>query len=135
MILLKVGDIPLIRHILRKAEEEIMQQIGVAVTIKIEDIGESKNLNEIIRKVVCNYFKVSWNEVISTSRQEDTVKARHVYMFIMCAIYKRTRRSVAKECGNRDHSTAVTAIRKIKGYYEINDPFINEIENIKKLLP
>lgn len=132
----KIEEMPFVKLILRKAENEIETATGTGIHLRITAIEvNADKRKEIMRDAVCRYYGVSWAEVESTSKTKVIVKARHAYMYLMHKVYKYSKREVANDCGGRDHSTAVHAVKKINGYYDVNDEAVDDIEYIKKQLP
>lgn len=134
----RIEEMPCVIAAIRKAEVEITGMIGKDVSLRIDQISYDKTERKnILQEIVCDYFRVTWKQIASKSRsnKENVVDARHTYMYLAHKVCKYTVSEVAKDCGGRDHSTAVNAIAKIRGYYKVNDHFISHVEAIKKLLP
>ena len=95
---------------------ESLQGISVPVT------------NERILNAVCSHFSVSEKAIKGKTRGKNIVLARHFYMFLLKEkeVFK-TLREIGEQT-NKDHATALHAIRKLK-YWVENYQDIKEIYN------
>jgi chromosomal replication initiation ATPase DnaA len=133
----RIEDMPFIKSILLRAEQEIKEATGVDAYLSVTaiEVPGKDGRKQMVKETVCSYYKVTWPEITSTAGDRRVVEARHVYMYIMCRVYGYSRKEVANDCGGRDHSTASASIKKIEGFYKVGDPMVKDIENIKKILP
>lgn len=83
---------------------------------------------ERILNAICSHFRVSEIDVKGRNRAKNIVLARHFYMFFLKEkeIFK-TLKEIGKQA-NRDHTTALHAINKLKHWIE-NYQDIKEIHN------
>lgn len=130
----KIEDMPVVRRILRKAEDEIRNDTGVEVVLNIAAIslcGDDRKT--IIQDVVASYFNTTWDLISGATRQPVLVNARHVFMWLLRQ-EGYTFKEIGKYC-KRDHSTVLVAVKKITGFIEVGDDLANDIEKIKLLIP
>jgi len=85
-----------------------------------------------IQKVVCDYFKLSPEEVISSSRKREILQARQIIMYFTKQLTKMSLSSIGKRLGNRDHATVMHSCKAVSNLIETNKRFRSTIEEIKK---
>ena len=84
-----------------------------------------------IAQIVCAVTNVKPNEFKSTQRERRFVSARHVYFYLARDLTKFSLERIGHRCGNRDHSTVLHGIRKVKANL---DKYADTISAVKKLL-
>lgn len=89
---------------------------------------------ETIYKVVCKYYDISPNEVLSKKRKRELVEARQIIMYLAKRYTKKSMESIGKELGGRDHSTVLYAIKTVKNLMETDKRFRADVEEIEKIL-
>jgi len=132
-----VYDMPIVQNILRKAEKEIFDTVGIKMNVVLESIdkiGDSNEIKtEILKQCICKIYAIKWSEIISSDRSRRAVDARHAYMYLAYSMLNHTFKIAGLQCGGKDHTTAVFAVSKIKGFYDVNDSNIIKIEKVKEL--
>lgn len=131
-----VAEIPSVRSIIKSAAQEIKKISGIDVYLNISFIRkEDKLRNDILllQLIIARYYKISWDQVISKNRAYPFVNARHAFMYIANTILKMSSAKIAREVAVKDHTTVLHGIKKIEGFYDVGDPAINDIENIKEI--
>jgi chromosomal replication initiator protein len=91
---------------------------------------EKKERVEAVMTVVCDYFSVTREELVSKVRKHNFVRAR---MFIAYFL-KNERNTVelGRTIGNRDHSTIVYYRHQIADYLSIGDrEYVRDFNKIK----
>lgn len=98
---------------------------------------EEKKPKEItlsyIKEVVANYYEISVDDLISTSRQQNIARPRQVAMYFS---RKMTNLSLIKIANSfdRDHSTVMHGTDKIEKLIESSLEFSKEIDEIKSII-
>lgn len=67
-----------------------------------------------IMNTCSNMFGVSVEEIMGTSRRRQLVTARHIAMYVMRELTELSFPAIATEFGDRDHTTVIHAVNKIK---------------------
>lgn len=67
-----------------------------------------------IQKVCCAYFKISRQALRSPCRKAHLVRARHIAMYLAKALTVYSLPEIGRRFGDRDHTTALHGVRKIK---------------------
>ena len=67
-----------------------------------------------IQKEVAKYYALTVSDLSSKSRKQHTVLARQMAIYICHELSALSLNKIGKQFGNRDHSTVIHAIKKIK---------------------
>ena len=110
---------------------------------KLPSLAETKvvlkdllNLNEnsvnidIIQTVVCKFFKISKNEMLSSRRSRYLVRPRQTAIYLTKILTSKSLPEIGREFSNRDHTTIIHSVRTIEKLKE-KDP--DMVDNINKL--
>ena len=110
---------------------------------KVPNLSESKvvlkdllNLNEnkvtidLIQTLVCKFFKISKNEMLSSRRSRYLVRPRQIGIFLTKTLTSKSLPEIGREFSNRDHTTIIHSVKTIEKLKE-KDPEM--VENINKL--
>ena len=110
---------------------------------KVPNLSESKvvlkdllNLNEnkvtidLIQTLVCKFFKISKNEMLSSRRSRYLVRPRQIGIFLTKTLTSKSLPEIGREFSNRDHTTIIHSVKTIEKLKE-KDPAM--VENIDKL--
>lgn len=69
---------------------------------------------------IAKYYKISKKDIIGTSRKKDFVVARHITFYIIREQLKMSLEDIGKLFHNRDHTTILSALAKLKK--EMDEP-------------
>lgn len=83
---------------------------------------------------VAKVYNVKVADIISNSRKQNVATARHVAMFIMRESYKLQLKDIGGFLGNRDHTTVLSGVEKIKSLMDKDKDFSKLINSIIKRL-
>ncbi len=110
---------------------------------KVPNLAESKvvlkdllNLNEnkvtidAIQTIVCKFFKISKNEMLSSRRSRYLVRPRQTAIYLTKILTSKSLPEIGREFSNRDHTTIIHSVKTIEKLKE-KDP--NMVHNINKL--
>lgn len=87
-----------------------------------------------IQRAVCHHFKLTERELCSKDRHKSIAFARHVAMYLCKQRLKSSFPELGRAFGNRDHTTVMSAVRKVEGLRE-NDPEVRaHIEALERKL-
>jgi chromosomal replication initiator protein len=70
---------------------------------------------EDIQRVVCHHFKLRTADLLSKDRHKSIAFARHVAMYLCKQRLKCSFPELGRAFGNRDHTTVMSAVRKVEG--------------------
>lgn len=100
-------------------------------------LNENKNNNlsiESINKCVCQYFKITLQELNSKSRERKYSEPRQIAMYLSRKYTKKTLPEIAAAFGGKDHSTVIHAIKKIEKEIHSSAALKKYIEDIQQML-
>ncbi len=107
-------------------------------TVHIENIldstkGEEKNLHiEDIISVCSQYFNISKEQLCTKQRIPEIVLARQICMYLCRDFLGLSYASIGKFFGNKDHSTVLHSIKKIKLLLPTNKDMQNKVTELKR---
>ncbi len=94
------------------------------------NIAENKVTIDLIQTLVCKYFKISKNEMLSSRRSRYLVRPRQTAIYLTKILTSKSLPEIGREFSNRDHTTIIHSVKTIEKIKE-KDP---EMEaNIDKL--
>ena len=67
-----------------------------------------------IQRVVCHHFKLRTSDLLSKDRHKSIAFARHVAMYLCKSRLKCSFPELGRAFGNRDHTTVMSAVRKVE---------------------
>jgi chromosomal replication initiator protein len=67
-----------------------------------------------IQRVVCHHFKLRTSDLVSKDRHKSIAFARHVAMYLCKQRLKCSFPELGRAFGNRDHTTVISAVRKVE---------------------
>lgn len=93
---------------------------------------ENNSQIEYIKQVVCDYFKISTNDLTSTSRKQQVTYARQIAIYLIRDKFNIPLKRIGEFFGNRDHATISHSIDKIKHGIQTNPLIKTDIEILEK---
>jgi chromosomal replication initiator protein len=87
-----------------------------------------------IQRAVCSHFRLSTAELLSKDRHKSVAFARQVAMYLCRQRLKCSYPELGRAFGNRDHTTAMSAVKRVEGLRN-KDPRVNaHLEAIEQRL-
>jgi chromosomal replication initiator protein len=71
-----------------------------------------------IQRIVCHHFKLRSQDLLSKDRHKSIAFARHIAMYLCKQRLKCSFPEVGRAFGGRDHTTVISAVRKVEGLRE-----------------
>ncbi len=94
------------------------------------NVSENKVTIDLIQTIVCKFFKISKNEMLSSRRSRYLVRPRQTAIYLTKILTSKSLPEIGREFSNRDHTTIIHSVKTIEKLKE-KDPEM--IENINKL--
>ena len=94
------------------------------------NLSENKVTIDLIQTLVCKFFKISKNEMLSSRRSRYLVRPRQTAIYLTKILTSKSLPEIGREFSNRDHTTIIHSVKTIEKLKE-NDPEM--VENINKL--
>ena len=89
---------------------------------------------EDIQRIVCHHFKLRSADLLSKDRHKSVAFARHVAMYLCKQRLKCSFPELGRAFGNRDHTTVMSAVRKVESL-RTSDPEVRaHLEAIERKL-
>ncbi len=114
---------------------------------KLPNLAETKivlkdllNLNEnnvtidLIQTVVCKYFKISKNEMLSSRRSRYLVRPRQTAIYLTKILTTKSLPEIGREFSNRDHTTIIHSVKTIEKLKEKNPDMNDNISKLKNII-
>lgn len=87
-----------------------------------------------IQRIVCHHFKLRTSDLVSKDRHKSIAFARHVAMYLCKQRLKCSFPELGRAFGNRDHTTVMSAVRKVE-HLRTTDPEVRaHLEAIERKL-
>ena len=94
------------------------------------NLAENKVTIDLIQTIVCKFFKISKNEMLSSRRSRYLVRPRQTAIYLAKILTSKSLPEIGREFSNRDHTTIIHSVKTIEKIKE-NDSEM--LENINKL--
>ena len=94
------------------------------------NLAENNVTIDSIQTIVCKFFKISKNEMLSSRRSRYLVRPRQTAIYLTKILTTKSLPEIGREFSNRDHTTIIHSVKTIEKLKEKN-PDMNE--NISKL--
>ena len=113
-----------------KLTNDVVDNTIESILVKNTKVLTSK----LIMQVVCKFFNIKVNDIVSDKRSNNVAYPRQIAMYLCREVANMSFPSIGKDFGGRDHSTVLHAYSKIKDEYETKSETKDLIEDIKKAL-
>jgi chromosomal replication initiator protein len=87
---------------------------------------------DYIQKIVADYFNISVDQLLSTSRKRDVVQARQIAMYFSKRMTSNSFAVIGSQTGSKDHSTVLHACKIVDNLQETDKSFRKYIHEISK---
>ncbi len=116
------------------AHKEITVELAERITQKI--VGEQQNEVTIdkVQKVVCDYFNITRDTLLSKTRKRQIVQARQIAMYMSRTLINCSLSTIGAEIGGKDHATVLHACTTVSDLMSTDKTFKQYVNDIEKLL-
>jgi chromosomal replication initiator protein len=87
-----------------------------------------------IQRVVCEYYKIKMNDMVSKRRSRSVARPRQVAMALAKELTNHSLPEIGEAFGGRDHTTVLHACRKIKELQEQSADIEEDMKNLLRSL-
>ena len=94
------------------------------------NLSENKVTIDLIQTIVCRFFKISKNEMLSSRRSRYLVRPRQTAIYLTKILTSKSLPEIGREFSNRDHTTIIHSVKTIE---KLKDKDPEMVENINKL--
>ena len=98
------------------------------------NLNENSVTIEAIQTVVCKFFKISKNEMLSSRRSRYLVRPRQTAIYLTKLLTTKSLPEIGREFSNRDHTTIIHSVKTIEQLKEKNPDMNDNINKLKNII-
>ncbi|MDC3135572.1 chromosomal replication initiator protein DnaA [Candidatus Pelagibacter sp.] len=95
------------------------------------NLNENKVTIDLIQTLVCKFFKISKNEMLSSRRSRYLVRPRQTAIYLTKILTSKSLPEIGREFSNRDHTTIIHSVKTIEKLKENDAEMVNNINKLK----
>ncbi|MEK9673946.1 chromosomal replication initiator protein DnaA [Candidatus Pelagibacter sp.] len=95
------------------------------------NISENKVTIDLIQTIVCKFFKISKNEMLSSRRSRYLVRPRQTAIYLTKILTSKSLPEIGREFSNRDHTTIIHSVKTIEKIKEKDPEMVDNINKLK----
>ncbi len=116
------------------AHREITVELAAQVTGQlIGDKGRELSIGQV-QQVVCDYFNITKEEMLSRTRKRNIVQARQIAMYMSRSLINCSLTAIGAESGGKDHATVLHACSTVADLMVTDKAFKQYVSDIEKTL-
>ena len=98
------------------------------------NLNENSVTIEAIQTIVCKFFKISKNEMLSSRRSRYLVRPRQTAIYLTKLLTTKSLPEIGREFSNRDHTTIIHSVKTIEQLKEKNPDMNDNINKLKNII-
>ena len=107
-------------------------QVETKVVLKdLLNLTENKVTIDSIQTLVCKFFKISKNEMLSSRRSRYLVRPRQTAIYLTKILTSKSLPEIGREFSNRDHTTIIHSVKTIEKLKEKDSEMVDNINKLK----
>jgi chromosomal replication initiator protein len=115
-------------------KKAITLELAETMTDKLVNNNQRElSINEI-QKVVCNYFHIPPENLLSKTRKREIVQARQIAMYLSRSMTKASLSSIGAQIGGKDHATVLHSYNTVCDLIDTDKHFKQHVLAIEKTL-
>ena len=95
------------------------------------NISDNKVTIDSIQSIVCKFFKISKNEMLSSRRSRYLVRPRQTAIYLTKILTSKSLPEIGREFSNRDHTTIIHSVKTIEKLMEKDEEMTNNVNKLK----
>jgi len=95
------------------------------------NLSENKVTIDLIQSIVCKFFKISKNEMLSSRRSRYLVRPRQTAIYLTKILTSKSLPEIGREFSNRDHTTIIHSVKTIEKLITADAELSGNIDNLK----
>ena len=95
------------------------------------NLAENKVTIDLIQTIVCKFFKISKNEMLSPRRSRYLVRPRQTAIYLTKILTSKSLPEIGREFSNRDHTTIIHSVKTIEKIKEKDPEMVDNINKLK----
>jgi len=102
-----------------------------AVLKDLLNLSENKVTIDTIQTTVCQFFKISKNEMLSSRRSRYLVRPRQTAIYLAKLLTSKSLPEIGRSFSNRDHTTVIHSVKTIEKLRQEDKELNSNIDNLK----
>ena len=98
------------------------------------NLSENSVSIDSIQTIVCKFFKISKNEMLSSRRSRYLVRPRQTAIYLTKILTTKSLPEIGREFSNRDHTTIIHSVKTIEKLKEENSDMNDNISKLKNII-
>ena len=98
------------------------------------NLTENNVTIDSIQTIVCKFFKISKNEMLSSRRSRYLVRQRQTAIYLTKILTTKSLPEIGREFSNRDHTTIIHSVKTIEKLKEKNPDMNDNINKLKNII-
>ncbi len=95
------------------------------------NLSENKVTVDSIQTIVCQFFKISKNEMLSARRSRYLVRPRQTAIYLTKILTSKSLPEIGRSFSNRDHTTVIHSVKTIERLRQEDKEMNSNIDNLK----
>ena len=95
------------------------------------NLSENKVTIDLIQSIVCKFFKISKNEMLSSRRSRYLVRPRQTAIYLTKILTSKSLPEIGRQFSNRDHTTIIHSVKTIEKLKSTDNELSVNIDNLK----
>ena len=102
-----------------------------AILKDLLNLSENKVTIDLIQTIVCQFFKISKNEMLSARRSRYLVRPRQTAIYLTKLLTSKSLPEIGRSFSNRDHTTVIHSVKTIEKLRKQDNELNLNIDNLK----
>lgn len=116
------------------AHKDITVELAEKITDKIVGEQQAEVTIDKVQKVVCDYFNITRDDLLSKTRKRQIVQARQIAMYMSRNLINCSLSTIGAEIGGKDHATVLHACTTVSDLMSTDKTFKQYVSDIEKIL-
>ena len=116
------------------AHKEITVELAEKITEKIVGEQQTEVTIDKVQRVVCDYFNITRDDLMSKTRKRQIVQARQIAMYMSRSLINCSLSTIGSEIGGKDHATVLHACTTVSDLMATDKTFRQYVTDIEKIL-
>ena len=95
------------------------------------NLSENKVTIDLIQTIVCQFFKISKNEMLSARRSRYLVRPRQTAIYLAKMLTSKSLPEIGRHFSNRDHTTVIHSVKTIEKLRKDDNELNLKIDTLK----
>jgi chromosomal replication initiator protein len=115
-------------------KKEITIELAAEMLGKLVNTAKREITIEEIEKIVCDFFDLPLDKLLSRTRKREIVQARQIAMYLSKNHTRYSSVTIGSQIGDKDHTTVLHACKTVKDLIDTDKTFRYNIQELEKKL-